>query len=98
MSVVVGRITNEIFQELRPFVYKEDKRGETLFTVVAPPNVGFYKLEVYGSKVPKKHGMLKLPLVAIYLVEVRLRNSTDDLGTSLRSVRSITRSLKLEDV
>ena len=69
-----------------------------MFTVVAPPNVGFYKLEVYGSKVPKKHGMLKLPLVAIYLVEVRLRNSTDDLGTSLRSVRSITRSLKLEDV
>ena len=69
-----------------------------MFTVVAPPNVGFYKLEIYASKVPKKHGMLHLPLVAIYLVEVRLRNSTDDLGTSLRSVRSITRSLKLEDV
>ena len=69
-----------------------------MFTVVAPPNVGFYKLEIYASKVPKKHGMLNLPLVAIYLVEVRLRNSSDDLGSSLRSIRSITRSLKLEDI
>ena len=88
----------KIFQELKPFATKEDKNGETLFTVIAPPNVGFYKLEVYAGKIPKKHGMLNLPLVAIILVEVRLRNSTDDLGASLRSVRSVTRSLKLEDV
>ena len=88
----------KIFQELKPFATKEDQKGETLFTVVAPPNVGFYKLEVYAGKVPKKHGVLQLPLVAIYLVEVRLRNSTDDVGASLRSVRSVTRSLRLEDV
>ena len=25
---------------------------------MAPPNVGFYKLEIYACKVPKKHGVV----------------------------------------
>ena len=46
-----------------------------MFTVTSPPNVGFYKLEMFASKIPKNNGMLQLPLVAILLVEVRLQSS-----------------------
>ena len=46
--------------------------------MVAPPNVGFYKLEIFAGKIPKLNGMLHLPLVAIYLVEVRLQFSSEN--------------------
>ena len=39
----------------------------------APPHVGHYKLEIFGAKIPKTRGKLNLPVVATFLVEVRLK-------------------------
>ena len=40
--------------------------------------MGFYKLEIFAGKIPKLNGMLHLPLVAIYLVEVRLQFESNE--------------------
>ena len=55
--------------------------------MIAPPNVGFYKLEIYASRIPRDHGVLALPLVAILLVEVRLQFSSRGPGGSGASSR-----------
>ena len=47
------------------------KKEETIFTVYTPPHVGFYKLEIYASRVPKTTGKINLPLVATFMLEVR---------------------------
>ena len=46
------------------------KKEETIFTVYTPPHVGFYKLEIYASRVPKTTGKINLPLVATFMLEV----------------------------
>ena len=47
------------------------QKYETVFTVYTPPHVGFYKLEIYASQVPKTSGKINLPLVALFMLEVR---------------------------
>ena len=79
------------FQLIKTFVTKGEFKNETMFTVTAPPNVGFYKLEMFASKIPKNNGMLQLPLVAIFLVEVRLQsadNNTDKKSSTITLVSS----------
>ena len=49
------------------------KKEETIFTVYTPPHVGFYKLEIYASRVPKTKGKINLPLVATFMLEVCLK-------------------------
>ena len=49
------------------------KKEETIFTVYTPPHVGFYKLEIYASRVPKTKGKINLPLVATFMLEVCLQ-------------------------
>ena len=44
-----------------------------MFCVQAPPHVGHYKLEIYAASVPKTKGKLNLPIVALFMVEVRLK-------------------------
>ena len=46
-----------------------DKK-ETVFTVFTPPHTGFYKLEIFASRIPKTNGKINLPLVATFLVQV----------------------------
>ena len=41
-----------------------------------PPHVGFYKLEIYASRVPKTTGKINLPLVATFMLEVKLKLTT----------------------
>ena len=45
-----------------------------MFSVHAPPHVGHYKLEIYAASVPKTKGKLNLPIVATFMVEVRLKS------------------------
>ena len=52
---------------------KSVKEKETLFTIHAPPHVGHYKLEIFASSIPKTRGKLNLPIIATFLVEVRLK-------------------------
>ena len=51
---------------------KEVKYRETLFSVQAPPHVGYYKLEIFAGRVPKSRGRTNLPIVATFMVEVRM--------------------------
>ena len=67
---------------------KVESKKETIFTVIAPPNVGFYKLEIFATRIPRAHGALALPLVAILLVEVRLQFSSRGGGSGASSRRS----------
>ena len=48
---------------------------ETVFSIHAPPHVGHYKLEIFAAAVPKTKGKLNLPIVATFMVEVRLKSS-----------------------
>ena len=79
-------------QLLKTYVTKVESKSETVFTVIAPPNVGFYKLEMYASRIPRDHGVLALPLVAILLVEVRLQFSSRGGGSGASSRRSSSAS------
>ena len=79
-------------QLIKTYVTKVESKNETVFTVTAPPHVGFYKLEIYASRVPRDHGVLALPLVAILLVEVRLQFSSRGGGSGASSRRSSSTS------
>ena len=46
---------------------------ETIFSVFAPPHVGHYKLEIFAAKIPKTRGKFNLPVVATFMVEVKLK-------------------------
>ena len=52
---------------------KRESDEETVFTVYAPPHVGHYKLEIFAAKIPKIRGKVHLPVVATFMVEVRLK-------------------------
>ena len=58
---------------MKTFVTKLVKDKETLFTIHAPPHVGHYKLEIFAAAVPKKRGKMVLPIIATFLVEVKLK-------------------------
>lgn len=83
---------NFCLQLIKTYVTKVETKNETIFTVIAPPNVGFYKLEIYASRIPRDHGVLALPLVAILLVEVRLQFSSRGGGSGASSRRSSSTS------
>ncbi|XP_023337588.1 uncharacterized protein LOC111708442 [Eurytemora carolleeae] len=54
------------------------KKKETLFTIISPNNAGFYKMEIYAAKSPKIKGIkMIIPIVASFLVEVRLGQAGD---------------------
>ena len=61
-------------------IYHQAKKEETIFTVYTPPHVGFYKLEIYASRVPKTTGKINLPLVATFMLEVKLKMTTVTSG------------------
>lgn len=84
--------SNFCLQLIKTYVTKVETKNETIFTVIAPPNVGFYKLEIYASRIPRDHGVLALPLVAILLVEVRLQFSSRGGGSGASSRRSSSTS------
>ena len=46
---------------------------DTMFSVTAPPAIGFYKMEIYARRAPDKRGKYEVPLVATFLVEGRLK-------------------------
>ena len=61
---------------------KTVKEKETLFTIHAPPHVGHYKLEIFAASIPKTRGKLNLPIIATFLVEVRLKTPRAVLMTN----------------
>ena len=70
---------NHIHSTLPHLAYQA-KKEETIFTVYTPPHVGFYKLEIYASRVPKTTGKINLPLVATFMLEVKLKMTTVTSG------------------
>ena len=41
---------------------------ETMFTVLAPPELGYYKLVINAARIPKKKAKVVMPVVATFLV------------------------------
>ena len=66
-------LLNHNISHLTHTALHQAKKEETIFTVYTPPHVGFYKLEIYASRVPKTKGKINLPLVATFMLEVCLR-------------------------
>ena len=56
------------FQKLRAFVSKKTSPGETVFTVWAPPGLGYYKLVISAARVPRVKAKVMMPVVATFLV------------------------------
>ena len=50
-----------------------------------PPKVGFYKLQIFGVKKPKKPGKLRIPLIANFLVDFRHTAGTEDIQDTVMS-------------
>ena len=59
---------NNIFQKLKTFVSKKTEKEETVFTVFAPPALGYYKLVVFAARVPRGRERVSMPVVATFLV------------------------------
>ena len=62
------------------------KQEETVFTVHAPPHVGHYKLEIFAAQIPKTRGKLNLPVVATFLVEVRLKTLLTEVAAQVTNL------------
>ena len=48
---------------------KKSKKEETVFTVFAPPDLGFYKLVVHAARIPRNKEKVFMTVVATFLVE-----------------------------
>ena len=47
---------------------KKTSPGETVFTVWAPPGLGYYKLVISAARVPRVKAKVMMPVVATFLV------------------------------
>ena len=65
--------SNQLFfqSSLLPFISKKESPEETTFLIDTPPRVGFYKLQIYAVRKPKRPGKVKIPLVATLLIDYR---------------------------
>ena len=61
---------------------KQVKPQETIFSIFSPPHVGNYKLEIFAASLPKTKGKLTLPIVATFMLEVRLKTQESITGLS----------------
>ena len=61
---------------------KQVKPQETIFSIFSPPHVGNYKLEIFAASLPKTKGKLTLPIVATFMLEVRLKTQESVTGLS----------------
>lgn len=76
-----------------PFITKEQTAKETVFYIDAPPKVGFYKLQIFGVKKPKKPGKLRIPVIANFLVEFRHTAGLEDAHDTVMSAAAELMSL-----
>ena len=49
-------------QDVKSFVRCVHSAGETVFTVLSPPDTGFYKLEIYAARTPAKKEKVLMPI------------------------------------
>ena len=68
---------------------KQVKPQETIFSIFSPPHVGNYKLEIFAASLPKTKGKLTLPIVATFMLEVRLK--TQESVTGLTKLADINK-------
>ena len=68
---------------LLPFITKESSEKETVFILENPPKVGFYKLQIFGCKKPKRPGKLRIPLIANFLLDFRHTVGTEDVNDTV---------------
>ena len=54
------------------FVARTETPRELEFTVDKLPKPGYYKLQVFACKRPKRRGRMKLPLVATLLIDYQI--------------------------
>ena len=49
---------------------KTSSSSETMFTVIAPPGLGYYKLVINAARVPRIKAKVIMPVVATFLVKI----------------------------
>ena len=47
---------------------KKSEKEETVFTVFAPPGLGYYKLVVFAARIPRNKEKVYMTVVATFLV------------------------------
>ena len=58
---------------------------ETTFLIDTPPKHGFYKLQIFAVRKPKRPGKLKIPLIINFLVEFQHTSGMDDTSDIVMS-------------
>jgi hypothetical protein len=51
-----------LLQDVKSFVSCQHSPEESVFTVVAPPDAGYYKLEIYAARTPNKKEKVLMPI------------------------------------
>ena len=71
-----------LFQSsLLPFVQKKETEKEIVFTINPPPHEGYYKIQIFARKKPRKRGKLHIPLVATFLLKYKHNHAKVSLST-----------------
>ena len=60
-----------------PFIRKKESSTEVQFIIDSLPKPGFYKLQLFAAKKPKKRGKLRLPLVASLLIDYQITTNKE---------------------
>merc|ERR1719273_2832005 len=79
---------------LLPFISKKMTPKQVTFTIENPPKEGFFKLQIYAQKKPRRKGRFKIPLAANLIVEFRHSNQPLTQHVGIRKSFSGAANLK----
>ena len=79
---------------LLPFISKKMTPKQVTFTIENPPKEGFFKLQIYAQKKPRRKGRFKIPLAANLIVEFRHSNQPMNQPVGIRKSFSGAANLK----
>ena len=67
---------------------------QVTFTIENPPKEGFFKLQIYAQKKPRRKGRFKIPLAANLIVEFRHSTQPNNKPVGIRKSFSGAANLK----
>ncbi|TRY73282.1 hypothetical protein TCAL_15758, partial [Tigriopus californicus] len=73
--------TEDDESSLLPYITIKSNEKEAIFTLEPPPKPGFYKIQIFARKRPKKRGRIHIPLVTTILLDYKhCKTSNRDLS------------------
>eukprot|EP00095_Tigriopus_kingsejongensis_P008836 maker-scaffold15_size728074-snap-gene-0.12 protein:Tk08836 transcript:maker-scaffold15_size728074-snap-gene-0.12-mRNA-1 annotation:"kyphoscoliosis " len=63
--------TEDEESSLLPYLAIRTTEKETVFTIEPPPKPGYYKIQIFACRKPKKRGKIHIPLVLTFLLDYK---------------------------